>query len=249
MMQSHMQRVASAHKPEDVTTVITDEVHNRSVQGDYALTLTLLAMQMSSRISLVLMGATGDHDLVKNATPQCHKIVFTGATRKIHQIFLSQPIQRADHLLFTTSQIIIAKHNERAGLPLVDHTSRTDGRVNPCNSSWSLYQEFLRSSSFMRFEAPDEIQSCWNDLGSPRKASSCIICTNVAESDVTIPNVGVVISSGVHCRVSVDVRTGVTIDALQTLSKSQMTQQRGRIGRTDEGDHVTMMSYEQKRIK
>ena len=43
-------------------------------------------------------------------------------------------------------------------------------------------------------------------------------------------------SSGVHRRVSVDVRTGVMVNALQTLSKSQMTQQKRRTGRTDEGD-------------
>ena len=36
----------------------------------------------------------------------------------------------------------------------------------------------------------------------PRYARSCIVCTNVAESGVTIPNVGLVISSGVQRRVS-----------------------------------------------
>ena len=35
------------------------------------------------------------------------------------------------------------------------------------------------------------------------------------------------------------------MNALQSLSKAQMTQQPGRTGRTDEGDHITMMSYDQ----
>ena len=60
-----------------------------------------------------------------------------------------------------------------------------------------------------------------------------------------MPNVGLVISSGVQRRVSTGVRTGVTVNALQKLSKSQMTQQQRRTGRTDEGDHITMMSYDQ----
>ena len=76
-------------------------------------------------------------------------------------------------------------------------------------------------------------------------ARSCIICTNVAESGVTVANVGLVISSGVQRRVSTDIRTGATANALQTLSKSQMRQQQGRIERTDEGDHINMMSYGQ----
>ena len=58
-------------------------------------------------------------------------------------------------------------------------------------------------------------------------------------------NVGLVVSSGVQHRVSTDLRTGATANALQTLSKSQMTQQQERTGRTDEGDHITMMSYVQ----
>ena len=76
----------------------------------------------------------------------------------------------------------------------------------------------------------------------PRYARSCIVCTNVAESGITIPNVGIVISSGVQRRVSTDVRTGATVNALQTLSKAQLLQQLGRTGRTDCGVHITMMS-------
>ena len=78
-----------------------------------------------------------------------------------------------------------------------------------------------------------------------RYVRSCIICTNVAESGVTVANVGFVISSGVQRPVSTDIRTSATVNALQTLSKAQMTQQQGRTGRTDEGDHITMMSYDQ----
>ena len=73
---------------------------------------------------------------------------------------------------------------------------------------------------------------------------SCMICTNVAESGVTVANVGLVISSGVQRRVSTEIRTGATVNALQTLSTAQVTQQQGRTGRTDEGDHITTMSYD-----
>ena len=79
-MQSHIQGKKSAHKPEDVTTVIIDEVHNGSVQSDYALALTLAAMQVSDRIrlALALMSATGDHDLVEHRLPFCQRVVLTG---------------------------------------------------------------------------------------------------------------------------------------------------------------------------
>ena len=101
------------------------------------------------------------------------------------------------------------------------------------------------AESFENLSAPSEFQRVWMAHRDPRFARSCIVCTNVAESGITIPNVGVVISSGVQRRVSTDVRTGVTVNALQTLSKAQLLQQLGRSGRTDCGIHITMMSQGQ----
>ena len=103
----------------------------------------------------------------------------------------------------------------------------------------SLMQSHLRAFQ------PSEFQRVWMAYREPRFARSCIVCTNVAESWITIPNVGIVISSGVQRRVSTDVRTGVTVNALQTLSKAQLLQQLGRSGRTDCGIHITMMSLGQ----
>ena len=101
------------------------------------------------------------------------------------------------------------------------------------------------AESFETYAAPSEFQERWRAYREPRFARSCIACTNVAESGITIPNVGIVISSGVQRRVFTDVRTGATVNALQTLSKAQLLQQLGRTGRTDCGVHITMMSHEQ----
>ena len=101
------------------------------------------------------------------------------------------------------------------------------------------------AESFETFSAPSEFQELWMAHREPRFARSCIVCTNVPESGITIPNVGIVISSGVQRRVSTDVRTGATVNALQTLSKAQLLQQLGRSGRTDCGIHITMMSRRQ----
>ena len=110
----------------------------------------------------------------------------------------------------------------------------------PLGQNSSIYEPV----AFQDFEAARGIQEIWAAYRDPRYARSCIVCTNVAESGITIPNVGLVISSGVHRRVSTDIRTGSTVNALQTLSKAQLLQQLGRSGRTDCGIHITMMSHE-----
>ena len=62
--------------PQDViTTVVIDEVHNRSAHSDYVLALTLAVMQKTPDLRLVLMSATGDHKLVKERTPHCQQLV------------------------------------------------------------------------------------------------------------------------------------------------------------------------------
>ena len=43
LLQSHMQGSGSARKPENITTVIIDEIHTWSVQSHFALALTLVA--------------------------------------------------------------------------------------------------------------------------------------------------------------------------------------------------------------
>ena len=56
-----------------------------------------------------------------------------GAMHCVRRYFLSQPIEHAEHLLFMIAQVVIGKHNERAGLPLIEHTCRKDGSPNLSN--------------------------------------------------------------------------------------------------------------------
>ena len=95
----------------------------------------------------------------------------------------------------------------------------------PLGKNPGIYDEEV----FRDYEAPWQVQEIWAPYREPRYVRSCIVCTNVAESGVTIgSNVALVISSGVQRRVPTDIRTGSTVNALQTLSKAQLVQQQGR---------------------
>ena len=304
MMQQYLVSPQGTEVQDVITTVIIDEVHNRSAHSDYVLALTLAAMQKVTHLRLVLMSATGDHSLVTERIPQCQHLVMKSVMHHVKRCFLEQPLDQAHNLLNQMAQIVITFHNERVGQPLVDETCRQTGdnesnkfmvflpglpqiyqfceilqraidlgwtemliplpfhgqsppdeveavftdpsvlaATNLYPLSWN--PSIFHAESFEKYSAPMEVQKVWMAYREPRFARSCIVCTNVAESGITIPNVGVVISSGVQRRVSTDVRTGVTINALQTLSKAQLLQQLGRSGRTDCGIHITMMSRDQ----
>ena len=304
MMQQYLVSSSESDVQDVITTVVVDEVHNRSAHSDYVIALTLAAMQKHSHLRLVLMSATGDHSLVKERVPHCQQLVMKGVMHHVKRCFLDNPLDQGQSLLNQMAQIVITFHNESVGGPLVDETCQVS-EVNESNKFMvflpglaQIYQfcEILQraidlgwtemliplpfhgqsppedvkavfadpsvlastnqyplgrnpsifaAESFEKYSAPSEFQDRWRAYREPRFARSCIVCTNVAESGITIPNVGIVISSGVQRRVSTDVRTGAIVNALQTLSKAQLLQQLGRTGRTDCGVHITMMSREQ----
>ena len=62
LMQARLMTTAPAQFQDERTTVVIDEVHNRSAHSDYVLALTLAVMQ---KMRLVLMSATRDHQLVR----------------------------------------------------------------------------------------------------------------------------------------------------------------------------------------
>ena len=304
MMQTYLVSSSPPLPQERITTVIIDEVHNRSAHSDYVLAITLAAMQKSADLRLVLMSATGDHNLVRERIPHSQQLVMKGVMHKVKRCFLEQPLDRSSNLLNQMAQIVITYHNERAGKPLVDETCHSksvnvsnkimvflpglaqifqfceilqraldlgwtemliplpfhgqsshedvgavlsDPSVLASTGKYPLGQNrsLFAPESYETFSAPHAFQELWIAHREPRFARSCIVCTNVAESEITIPNVGLVISSGVQRRVSTDVRTGATVNALQTLSKAQLLQQLGRSGQTDCGVHITTMSHNQ----
>ena len=65
MMQARLVATAPPLSQDAITTVVIDEVHNRSAHSDYVLALTLAVMQKTPDLRLVLMSATGDHNLVR----------------------------------------------------------------------------------------------------------------------------------------------------------------------------------------
>ena len=162
------------------------------------------------------------------------------------QIFqFCEIIQRAIDLGWTEMLIPLPFHGQSS--PEDVEAVFSDPAVLASTGKYPLgqNQSLFDPESFQKFSAPLAFQEIWAAYREPKFARSCIVCTNVAESGITIPDVGLVISSGVQRRVSTDIRTGSTVNAFQTLSKAQLLQQLGRSGRTDCGVHITMMSHEQ----
>ena len=68
--------------------------------------------------------------------PRCQRLVLEGTMFKVRRIFLRQPIRKEQHLLFTMAQIIISRHSDTTGGPLVNHTGLNQPGGNR-QSYWS----------------------------------------------------------------------------------------------------------------
>ena len=125
MMQQYLVSANDADVQDVITTVVIDEVHNRSAHSDYVLALTLAAMQRRSHLRLVLMSATGDHSLVEERIPHRQQLVMKGVMHQVKSCFLDHPLDQSDNLLNLMVQIVITFHNQRVGRPLVDETCQS----------------------------------------------------------------------------------------------------------------------------
>ena len=104
MMQHCLVSSNDADVQDVITTVVIDEVHNRSAHSDYVLALTLAAMQKHSHLRLVLMSATGDHSLVQDRIPHCQQLVMNGVMHHVKRCFLDHPLDQSHNLLNQMAQ-------------------------------------------------------------------------------------------------------------------------------------------------
>ena len=87
MMQARLMTTACAECQDEITTVVVDEVHNRSAHSDYVLALTLAVTQKTPDLRLVLTSATGDHQLVRDRILYCQRLVMKGVMHQVRRKF------------------------------------------------------------------------------------------------------------------------------------------------------------------
>ena len=109
------------------------------------------------------------------------------------QIFqFCEMIQRAIDLGWTEMLIPLPFHGQSS--PEDVEAVFSDPAVLASTGKYPLgqNQSLFDPESFQKFSAPLAFQEIWATYREPRFARSCIVCTNVAESGITIPNVGLV---------------------------------------------------------
>lgn len=229
---------------EGVAAVIFDEFHERSLQADLGLALSLDAREnLAPELKLVVMSATLDGERVAALLGNVPVVTAQGRMFPVETRFVGKSapllpdptsargVQESPEK--AVAQIVLSALAEEQGDVLVFLPgAREIRRVQ------TLVQERVQGSSvsvlplFGDLSAGEQDAALAPSAGGLRKV---VLATNIAETSLTIPGVRIVVDSGLARRSMFDPATGMSRLETQRISRASADQRQGRAGRVEAG--------------
>jgi ATP-dependent helicase HrpB len=236
----------------DVSLVIFDEFHERSLDSDLALALCLqgraLFREAHNPLKLLVMSATLDTHNIAALLDEAPIVRSLGRQYPVEVVFgrAAQPresiVERtvatvlqaltdnrgSSILVFLPGQAEIKRCNDELA-PALAQRKLNDVQLHPLYGNLSIEEQ-------QRAIAPLEI-------GGARKV---VIATNIAETSLTIEGIDVVVDSGLAKVPVFDPGTGMSRLRTQKISQASSVQRMGRAGRLGPGKCYRLWSEAQQ---
>jgi ATP-dependent helicase HrpB len=231
---------------EGVAAVIFDEFHERSLQADLGLALSLDARDnLSPDLKLLMMSATLDGERVAALLGDAPIVSAQGRMFPVETRFVGKnapllpdataPRGTQESPERVVAQIVLAALDEEPGDVLVFLPgAREIRRVQ------TLLGERLpgRSDAIVLLPLFGDLSASEQDAALAPAASGTrkvVLATNIAETSLTIPGVRIVVDSGLVRRSVFDPSTGMSRLETQRVSRASADQRQGRAGRVEAG--------------
>jgi ATP-dependent helicase HrpB len=210
---------------EDVSVVVLDEVHERSLDSDLALAiLRELRRELRPELALIAMSATAEVERLA-AFLDAEIVRSEGRSYPIELRYLTRPVSHpveavAEHAAALAAEIDGDLLVFLPGAPEIrrvqaDLTGRTDAELVPLHG-----------------RLPPQEQDRALRPGSQQRI---VLATNVAETSVTLPGVRAVLDTGLVRQLRHDARRGLDQLVTEATSRASADQRAGRAGRTAPG--------------
>lgn len=214
-----------------VAGVLFDEVHERSLDSDFALALTLEARAaLRPDLRLLLMSATLDVAGFASIIPGLVQVESQGRMFAVEQRHIGRnPAVRLEDAMAAAIRdaVTVESGSILAFLPGVAEIDRTAERLEDhLPDDVDLFR--LHGAR----EAADQRAAIAPALPGRRKI---VLATSIAETSITIEGVRVVIDSGLSRRAQLDRSVGLSRLVTVRSSQAAVTQRAGRAGRTAPG--------------
>ncbi len=225
---------------EDVAVVIFDEFHERSLQADLGLALTLDARaQLNPGLRVLVMSATLDGEAVARLLGDAPLISAPGRAYAVTTHFHGSgppPLPAArvtDSAERRVTQMTTLALEEESGDILAFLPGAAEIR--------RVHAQLVASA----LPPGTQVLPLFGDLSGEQQDAALqpaaagqrkvVLATNIAETSLTIPGVRVVVDSGLMRRACFDPVTGMSRLETQRISRASAEQRRGRAGRTAPG--------------
>jgi ATP-dependent helicase HrpB len=226
---------------EGVGAIIFDEFHERSLQADLGLALTLDARtNLAPQLRLLVMSATLDGAAVARLLGDAPVITAAGRLYPVATRYAGKgrPLLPATGAAASRPQ----DSPERLVMQLIQRALREEhGDVLvflPGAREIRRVQAGLAAAEGVR------VLPLFGDLTAEQQdvalapvagARKVVLATNIAETSLTIPGVRVVVDSGLVRRARFDPVTGMSRLATERISRASAEQRQGRAGRLEAG--------------
>lgn len=223
-----------------IAAVLFDEFHERSLDGDLGLALTLDAAALRPDLRVLVMSATIDGARVARLLHDAPVIESLGRAFPVETIHREpDPLQRLEDQVTNAVLAALSEHDGSAlvFLPGQGEITRVAERLAtrvPANTDIAPLYGQLTAAEQDRAIRPAE--------PGRRKV---VLATSIAETSLTIDGVRIVIDSGFRRVPVYEPGTGLTTLATTRVSRAGADQRRGRAGRTSPGVAIRLWNQGQ----
>lgn len=227
---------------ENVSVVVFDEFHERSLDSDLALALVKQVRdELRPDLKILVMSATLDAEPVSRYLGDCSVVHSPGRTYPVDVSYLAaSPVGTAIEQTVADGIKKMSASSDGhilAFLPGVGEIRKTKDLLEGYAEQNNL--ALLPLYGDMPLEEQQRVLSVNASRPNERKV---VLATNIAETSLTIDGVTAVVDSGLARVNRLDTRLGLNSLVLERISKASADQRAGRAGRTAPGSCLRLWS-------
>jgi ATP-dependent helicase HrpB len=230
----------------NIGLIIFDEHHERSVNTDLGLALSLQCQQLFREdLKLLVMSATLDKDALENLL-QANTLYCPGRSYPIERHYLGferhKPL--SEQMCHAIAKAIAEEQGSiLAFLPGVRDIQQVQHLLQQKLTSELASNQIQLHPLYGQLTDREQQAAIEPCLGKKRKI---VLATNIAESSLTIEGIRIVVDSGLEKQLNYNPRSAMNALLTKPISQASATQRAGRAGRLEAGVCYRLWSEQQQ---
>ena len=211
-----------------VGVVIVDEFHERSLQADMAISAVAQLQAKRTDLAFIVMSATLDANALATALAAEH-VHASGRNFPIDIQYRREPAWKDMPQLAAQEAVELARRMNGDVLVFMPGAAEIDATARALQSLVANSDIDVRR---LHGSMPAQEQDAALD---PSKRRRIVVCTNVAQTSITVPGICAVVDSGYARIHRYDAKRGIDTLRPERISRAAADQRAGRAGRTQAG--------------